>query len=155
MAVVHYVSPFERRGPFQELSRMRDDMTRLFSHVAGAMQGSLSGMSSGVFPPLNVIEEEDKLTVLAEIPGIHSEDLDISVVGNTLTLRGERKPENGSDQVNYHRRERGAGVFRKSVTLPYDINAEAVTAECRNGVLKLVLPKAEHAKPRKITVNAA
>ena len=79
-------------------------------------------------------------------------DIDIAVEGKTLTIRGERKVEN-VDNVNYHRRERRAGKFRKAITLPLEINAEAVGAECRDGVLRLTLPKAEKAKPRKITVN--
>jgi HSP20 family protein len=90
--------------------------------------------------------------VEAEIPGIKAEDLDISVVGRTLTLSGERKPEEAQD-VNYHRRERKWGSFRKALTLPEDVNADAILAECKNGVLKITLPKAENVKPRKITIK--
>jgi HSP20 family protein len=125
-------------------------MDRLLSVFTG---GASSPASSGVFPPLVVTEDVDTIYVEAEIPGIKAEDLDISVVGRTLTLSGERKPEDAQD-VNYHRRERKWGSFRKALTLPEDVNAEAVRAECKDGVLKLVLPKPEHVKPRKISIKS-
>jgi HSP20 family protein len=124
-------------------------MDRLLSVFTG---GASSPESSGVFPPLIVAEDGDAIYVEAEITGIKAEDLDISVVGRTLTLSGERKPEE-TENVCYHRRERKWGSFRKALTLPDDVNPDAIRAECKNGMLKLVLPKAEHVKPRKITIK--
>jgi len=124
-------------------------MDRLLSVFSS---GGPSAAASGVFPPLVVTEAEDMIYVEAEIPGIKAEDLDISVVGRTLTLSGERKPEEAQD-VNYHRRERKWESFRKALTLPEDVNADAILAECKNGVLKITLPKAENVKPRKITIK--
>ena len=135
-------------GALDDFERARRHMDRLLS-VFG---GSPGATASGVFPPLIVAEEGDTIFVEAEIPGIRSEDLDISVVGRTLTLSGERKPEEVTD-ANYHRRERKWGSFRKALTLPEDVNADAIAAECKNGVLKISLPKAEHVKPRKITIK--
>lgn len=136
-------------GALEDFERARRQMDRLLSVFTG---GVSSPASSGVFPPLIVTEDGDTVYIEAEIPGIKVQDLDISVVGRTLTLSGERKPEEAQN-VNYHRRERKWGSFRKALTLPEDVNTEAIHAECKNGVLKLVLPKAEHAKPRKITIK--
>jgi len=134
----------------EDVERARRHMDRLLSVFTG---GDSSPESSGVFPPLIVAEDGDAIYVEAEITGIKAEDLDISVVGRTLTLSGERKPEETQD-VCYHRRERKWGSFRKALNLPDDVNPDAIQAECKNGMLKLVLPKSEHAKPRKITIKS-
>jgi HSP20 family protein len=136
-------------GALDDFERARRQMDRLLSVFSS---GGPSATASGVFPPLVVTEDGNMIYVEAEIPGIRAEDLDISVVGRTLTLSGERKPEEVQD-VNYHRRERKWGSFRKALTLPEDVNADAIGAECKNGVLKITLPKAEHVKPRKITIK--
>ena len=134
----------------EDVERARRHMDRLLSVFTG---GTSSPASSGVFPPLIVSEDGDTIYVEAEITGIKAEDLDISVVGRTLTLSGERKPEE-MQNVCYHRRERKWGSFRKALNLPDDVNPDAIQAECKNGMLKLVLPKSEHAKPRKITIKS-
>jgi len=133
----------------QEMERMKNEMDRIF---AGLMGESRFTAGAGVFPALNVLEGSDNLVVHAELPGVKPEDLEISIEGTTLNLRGERR---GADlgKVSYHRRERAAGRFQRALTLPVEINPEAVEAKCEHGVLKLTLPKAEHAKPRKITVR--
>jgi HSP20 family protein len=133
----------------EEMDRMRRRMDRVLDAFSGG--GGLPAIS-GVFPPIKVREENGTIHVEAEVPGIRAEDIDISVTGRTLTLKGERKPEEASG-ASFHRRERGYGSFHKAVTLPEDVNAEAIEAECKDGVLKIVLPKAEHAKPRKIAVK--
>lgn len=150
MALIRYRGYPEFRNPFQELSKLRAEMDRLFADVMG---GTSFTTTSGVYPALNVTEDADKLYVQAELPGIRPEDIDISVEGNTLTLRGERKPDS-AENVSYHRRERKAGKFHKALTLPYEIDHEGVVAECKNGVLKLTLPKSERAKPKKIAVGS-
>lgn len=149
MAIIRYPNMFGFTRPLEELARMRREMDRLFSQFAG--RGPLA-VDSGVFPAVNVSGDASNIYVQAELPGVKSEDLEISVEGNTLTLRGERKPDTATN-VNYHRRERRAGKFHKAISLPDEINAEAVQATYKDGVLKLVLPKAEHAKPRKIAVK--
>jgi HSP20 family protein len=149
MAVIHFPEFSDSHNPFRELSRVRREMDRLLSDL---VSGAPSAVRSGVFPAVNVSEDINNLYVHAEIPGVKASDLDIAVEGNTLSLRGERKREDVPN-ASYHRRERRAGSFHKAITLPAEINAEAVVAECKHGVLKLVLPKAEHAKPKKITVK--
>lgn len=124
-------------------------MDRLFAGFMG--RAPLGALGSDVFPALKVIEENDKILVLAELPGIRPEDIEISLEGATLTLRGERKREELGN-VSYHRRERVAGKFQRALTLPVEVNPDAVEATCEHGVLKLILPKAEHVKPKKIPV---
>jgi len=135
----------------EDFEKARRHMERLLSNFSE--QGASAPVVSGVFPPIMVREDGDKICIEAEIPGIRAEDIDISVHGRSLTLTGERKPEEAQN-VNYHRRERKWGIFRKAVTLPDDVNTEGIQAECKNGVLKIVLPKAEQAKPRKIEIKS-
>lgn len=149
MAMVRFPHFNHFQGLFQEMERMRSEMIRMLS---GFMGHSPLAVDSGVFPPLNVFEDGDVIRVNAELPGVHPDDLEISVQGNTLLLRGSRRVD-GMDEMNYHRRERVSGEFHKALTLPADINQDAVEARFEHGVLKLVLPKAEHAKPKKIPVR--
>jgi len=148
MAIVRFPNFSYFPSLFQEMERLRSEMDRLFT---GLMERAPLTVDSGVFPALNVIEENGKILVNAELPGVKPEDIEISVEGNTLSLRGERKREDLGN-VSYHRRERTAGKFQRALTLPVEINAEAVEAKCVHGVLKLVLPKAEHARAKKIPV---
>ncbi|MDY0038831.1 MAG: Hsp20/alpha crystallin family protein [Desulforhabdus sp.] len=150
MAIIRYPRFSEFQSPFGEMERLRREMDRLFSDVMGR---GPAAMTSGVFPALNVSEDADKIYIQAELPGFKPEDIDISVEKETLTLRGERKPEQ-VENVSYHRRERRTGKFQKALTLPYAVNADGVDAQFKNGVLKLVLPKAEHMKPKKIAIKS-
>lgn len=146
MAFIRHSNLFGPMSPFQEMTRMRREMDRLFSDLRES--AAFSG-GSGVFPAMNVHEDADRYAVEAEVAGVKPGDIEIAVEGNTLTLRGERKRDS-KENVYYHRRERRAGSFQKAITLPAHINAEAVEAELKDGVLKLVLPKAEYAKPKRI-----
>ncbi|HVN56336.1 MAG TPA: Hsp20/alpha crystallin family protein [Anaerolineaceae bacterium] len=101
--------------------------------------------------PLDISENENEYIVKASLPGVNPDDLDISVNGNTLTIRGEVKPEEEKGG-NFHLRERRYGVFSRSFTLPYTIKADAIEASYDNGVLTLKLPKTETEKSRKIKV---
>jgi HSP20 family protein len=116
---------------------------------------SESGLGAwpGVYPQVNLSEDDDNLYVKAEVPGVESGDIELSVEEDSLILRGERKivlPE----KVNLHRRERTGGVFRRKINLPARIATTKVTAEVKNGVLRVTLPKAPEAKPRAIKVKA-
>lgn len=149
MALVRFPHFNHFQSLFQEMERMRNEMDQMLSSFMGR---SPFAVDSGVFPALNVFEDGDVIRINAELPGVKPDDLEISVQGNTLLLRGSRRVD-GMDSVNYHRRERASGEFRKALTLPADINQDAVEARFEHGVLKLVLPKAEHAKPKKIPVR--
>ena len=139
-------------SPFDELERMRRQMDWLSE---GLTKGPWIGPSAGVFPLMNVTEDKDKYYVRAELPGLKANELDISVTGDTLSISGERKLTVEDEKAQYHRRERDAGKFSRIVSLPAPINTNRVEAHTNDGVLTVVLPKAEEAKPRQIAVKAS
>jgi len=148
MAIIRMDQPLFR-NPWAELERMRREFDSLFRGWGTEFAPGVT-----VFPPLNISEDEHNIYVRAEIPGIKPADLDIAVEGDTLTIKGERKDVSGEEKVSYHRREIERGRFSRAVTLPTKVEPDKVTAEAKNGVLVITLPKAEEVKPRKITVKA-
>jgi HSP20 family protein len=139
------------RTPFSEMEHLRRQMDLLTRSVLGR---PISGaMPSGVFPALNLTEDQNNYYVRAELPGIQSEQLDIKVSERNLTISGERKIPTEGENVKYHRREREAGKFSKVLALPGQINAEQISAKLTHGVLTVTVPKAEAQKPRQITVH--
>jgi len=143
---------WEWRSPFDELERMRRDMDRLMEGLGGTRY---AGGRAGVFPALNVTEDSDNYYLRAELPGMKADELDLSVTGNDLSISGERTIPAENESVKYHRREREAGRFSRMVAMPTQINAAKVSARCVDGVLTVVLPKAEEAKPKKITIKTS
>ncbi|HOT92924.1 MAG TPA: Hsp20/alpha crystallin family protein [Anaerolineae bacterium] len=137
--------------PWNEMERLRREMNRLFSSFP--MFPELR-VAPG-YPAMNVWTNEEGAVVTAELPGIDPEELDISVIENTLTLSGERKPLELKEGEVYHRRERGYGKFTRSFQLPFNVDANNVQAVYEKGVLRINLPRAEADKPRKIAVKAA
>jgi HSP20 family protein len=111
-----------------------------------------SPSAGGSYPPLNIFRKGDGLALVAEVPGINRSDLEIQVKGRTIRLSGSKSvqyPENAS----VHRRERLQGRFDRSITLPIEVDQDGITAECRNGVLILTLPRAERDAPRSIRID--
>jgi HSP20 family protein len=143
-------SLYRRPSAWREMERLRREMNRL---IETGSSGGLRRAPS--FPAMNVWTSEDGLIVTAEIPGVEIGDIEISVMNETLTLSGQRTPDEVGEGVRYHRRERGYGRFTRSLQLPYPVNAENVEATFKNGVLYITLPRAEEDKPRKITVKGA
>jgi len=135
---------------FRELDEARRDMERLFD----SLTGFTGQRSAGVFPAINVSEAADAYYVRAELPGIKTDDLEITMENDTLTLSGERKPANGDEAASYHRREREWGAFRRSFSLPNRVDANGVEARYTDGILTVTLPKAAEARPKQITVQA-
>jgi HSP20 family protein len=133
---------------FREMERIQGQFNRLF-------EGYTAWRSATEFPPLNVWVSEDSAVITAELPGVASEDIDVSVVNNTLTIRGSRQPEQINEDETLHRRERSFGQFSRSIQLPFRVDSERVEAKFKRGILQLTLPRAEQDKPRKITVSAA
>ena len=130
-----------------EMDRMRREMNRMFRAASGAGLSTPEG-----YPAINMWLDGDKVILTAELPGVSSEELDISIEGNTLTLTGERQPEELPEGATYHRRERGCGKFTRVVKLPYQIEADSVEARLVEGILNVALERAEADKPRKIKV---
>jgi HSP20 family protein len=108
---------------------------------------------SGVYPALNVSEDNECLFVRAELPGFDPKDIEISTQDDNLVLKGERKIEQESDNAVYHRRERESGTFQRILSLPAAVNHDKVTASFRNGILTVTLPKAPEAQPRRVKVT--
>ncbi|MFQ5589726.1 MAG: Hsp20/alpha crystallin family protein [Phycisphaerae bacterium] len=136
------------------LSRLRDDMDRLFDRMLlDYPRVQRDWLSSSAFPAVNIWQDATNLYAEAELPGIQMNDVEVSVVGNELTIKGERKPA-ADDNVTYHRRERGTGRFSRVFHLGIDVDTERVEASLRNGVLQVTLPKDERAMPRKIQVKS-
>lgn len=140
-----------QRRPLGELQRMQHDMLRLFDELAGDYPGHVG---TGVFPPLNVSQDDHHYYLRAELPGVTSDDLDVSVVGRTVSIAGRRGDE-AAEGVSYHRRERSTGAFSRSITLPGEVDAERVQAKHVNGLLTVQLEKPQRAKPRQIKVASA
>jgi len=139
-------------NPFEELERMRRQMDWL---SGGLSRGLLRETTSGVFPLMNVTEDKENFYVRAELPGFKADELDISVTGDTLSISGERKLPIEDEKAQYHRKEREAGSFNRIVSLPTQVDTNKVDAACQDGVLTVVLPKAEEAKPKKIAIKAS
>jgi HSP20 family protein len=136
---------------YNGFDEMRRDMFRLFGALA---DHAGTQPSAGVFPAVNVTQDTDSFYVRAELPGVAADDLDISAVHRTLTIKGERKAPD-EEGVSYHRRERAGGVFSRSITLPSEFDAERIDARYKDGLLRLTLPKPERLKPRQITVKTS
>ena len=151
--IVRQVGPWSLGWPaptttFAQMRREMDSLMERLSGVAG------DGSMAGVFPPMNVSEDRDHYYVRALIPGIDAAQLNVSVVNPTLAVSGTRESplEEG---VSYHRKERAAGGFSRSVTLPASIEGTRVAAKYVDGVLTLTLPKSDAAKPRRVTVETS
>ena len=137
-------------SPWRDMDRLQREMNRLFE---GYYPDRTRQAPS--FPAMNVWGSEDGLLITAEVPGVHPEDIDISVVGDTLTLSGNRKPDELNEGARYHRQERGYGSFTRAIQLPFAVSVAKVDASFSNGVLSINLPRAEEDKPRKIMVKSA
>ncbi len=141
-----------RFDPFRDLVRMQDRINRIFGDT---YKGDDDVLSRGDWmPPVDIFENDKHEIVLkADLPGLAREDIDIRVENNLLTIRGERKRVQETKQESYHRVERVYGSFSRSFSLPSTINTEKVAAELRDGVLTIVLPAREEARPRQIQVR--
>ena len=134
--------------PFTSLLGLQDALQAF--RTSGWLQSGPSG--GGSYPPLNIFRKGDDFVLVAEVPGISRSDLEVQVKGRTLRLSGSKTVKYG-EKASLHRRERLAGRFDRSVTLPVEIEAEAVRAECHDGILVLSLPRAERDKPRSIKIG--
>lgn len=136
---------------FGAMDLLRSRMNRVFPDFNRLYEGSY-GMVARNFPPTNLYDIGDHLEIKAEVPGLDKDDLNIKIQGNYLEISGTRKSD-APEGYQAHRVERGTASFSRSFTLPSDIDGEKVEAKLENGILTLVLPKAEAAKPRKITIS--
>ena len=135
---------------FSEFDRLRREMDDLYGALSG---GTLPMPSAGVFPLLNLTEDTKNYYIRAELPGIKSNELDIQVTGEGISISGERNIPREGENAKYHRREREAGKFSRLINFPGQVDVEKVEAAMENGVLKVTVPKSEASIPRQITVK--
>ncbi|HAF61605.1 MAG TPA: hypothetical protein DCK95_04695 [Anaerolineaceae bacterium] len=140
-----------RSDPFLDIVSARDTMDRMLDNYLG--HSALSFEGYGILD-LDMYQTNDEVVIEASIPGVKPDDINISVAGEVLTIKGEIKQEKESENVDYHIKERRFGSFSRSISLPVQVVAEKANAEFKNGILKLTLPKAEEIKPKTITVKA-
>ena len=138
------------RSPLDELKRLRHQMEQLYGSTLSPYQPA----RAGVFPLINLTEDKDKYFIRAELPGVKGDELDIQIKENSLAISGERKIAAEEEGARYHRREREAGTFSRMIGIPGDINPDNVDAKLENGILTVVVSKAEAAKPKQIAVKS-
>lgn len=140
-------------APWPELMDLRREFERLFDQLWRDVWGTVEGGTAELYPPINLSQDADHYYVRAELPGIDPQQLELLVDGRTLTIAGHRDTTAGLEQVSWHRRERPSGAFRRSIALPGDVDQSRVEASYRNGILTVVLPKAEAVRGRRIQVQ--
>lgn len=138
----------QRWDPFRELQR---EMGRLFDSI----DPFTSARSVRSYPPINVYDAGDRYILSAQLPGLSPEDVELTMAGDTLTLRGERKKNEGIKEDNFRRQERPVGRWSRTITLPDRVDSSQVSASFSRGILTVTIPKAEGAKPRQIAVTAS
>jgi HSP20 family protein len=150
------IQGFSRPGwgdPWQAFEDMRRELGSVLEDWG--VRGS-RGARGGVFPPVNLYETDREYVVTAELPGLQSREIEVSLEGQRLTLRGERRIEvPAGEGSSVHRRERQAGVFHRAVALPQPVDGEKVEASYRHGVLVVRVPKPAREQPRRIAVRAS
>jgi HSP20 family protein len=142
-----------RYDPFRDLRNLQEEVNRLFTGNAGRTFDD-EGIARGSWSPsVDIYENKEQIVLEAELPGMNREDFDLTVENNVITLRGERRFEKKEDTDNYHRVERAYGSFTRSFTLPNTVSGEGASADYRNGVLRVTLPKREETKARRLEVK--
>jgi len=141
---------FQDLDPVRHLLTVQQELERFQRNPSF----SLGPSGYGAFPAVNIFDEHEGTVVIAELPGVELEALNVAGQGNTLTISGERRRETPADSVGYHRRERPFGEFSRSIQLPDNLDLAKATASCTAGLLTIRIPKAETAKPRQITVQS-
>ena len=139
-----YRGVIHRTDPWNEMDRLRSEVNHVFE--------SYPGFSSRTYPYINVWTNQEKMIVSTELPGYKRENISISIKGNELTIAGEREIPELKENDYCHRQERIHGNFERTIQLPFVVNEKKVTANFKNGVLKITLPRAEEDKPKKIEI---
>jgi HSP20 family protein len=139
-----------RWEPMREMMTLREAMDRLFDD---AFTRPISVNSLGA-PAIDLYQTDDDVVVKAALPGLKTEDVQISITGDVLTLKGEFKQDKEIKEATYHIKEQRYGSFERNIMLPADVQSDKTKAEFENGILTVTLPKAEQVKPRTITIKA-
>jgi HSP20 family protein len=142
-----------RWDPYRELTSFADRFNRTFG--APVSRERDEEMSLGAWmPPVDISEDQDKIRLTTELPGVREDQVTIQMEGGVLTIRGERKFEDEKQGRNFHRVERSYGQFVRSFTLPNDVDREKIRATFSDGILEIEIPKREDARPRQIKISS-
>jgi HSP20 family protein len=142
-----------RWDPFRELSSIQNELNRLFGRTYG-VEGGEELRAAAWVPPVDVTETQDRFVITTELPGLRSDDVEISMENSVLRIQGERRFYEQKREDDFHRIERRFGAFARSITLPSTADPDGIQASFEAGVLTIEVPKKEEAKPRKIQVKA-
>ena len=142
------MSTMQRWNPARDFARLQDDLSRLFD--LGLARNT---ESYGWTPAVDVFEDTEGVTFKFDLPEVDAKDVDVRLEDGVLTVRGQRKLEREDKREGYHRIERSYGVFARSFTLPATLDSEKVSAEQKNGVLRIFVPKRAEAKPKSVSVK--
>jgi HSP20 family protein len=146
-------STLRRYDPFRNVATLQDEIDRAFRSALGSDSGTAT--AGAWSPALDVEESQDAFTLHVELPGVASDDVDVSLEENVLTIQGERRFYDESEADGFRRIERHFGRFHRSIRLPDRVDPDAVKATAKDGLLTIVVPKAEEAKPRRIAIESA
>lgn len=141
-----------RWDPFRDLNILQDRMNRLFDDAGRGWRADEPVSAATWSPAVDIFESEGEIVVKAELPGMEKKDIMLNLENNVLTLKGERRFEKETKEENYHRVERSYGGFSRAFTIPTMVDEEKIRADYKDGVLKIVLPKKEQAKPKQIRI---
>jgi HSP20 family protein len=136
------------------MSALQHRLNHMFNEPFLRGAGETEDLSMGTwYPAVDMFDDDDKIVIKAELPGLDKKDISVDIENRVLTLSGERNYDNEVKKENYYRRERATGRFKRSFHLPADIDADQIKADFKDGVLKVEIPKPEEQKPKQITVH--
>ena len=144
-----------RWRPFEDVGDLQKEMNQTFERFLGHGLPGSSDQAYSFSPAMNIAESENELIVTAELPGLESKDLDIAVQNDVLTIKGEKRHQTEDKGETWHRIESSYGTFSRSFQLPNEVDVDKVSADFKNGVLRVTLPKSAQAKRREISVSSS
>jgi HSP20 family protein len=145
MALVRY-------RPLRDMATLHDEMNRVFDNLL--MRPATGVGAENWYPAADVRETENDYVVRTELPGVSKDDVKINLINNTLIIRGEKKQETEDQKGNWHHVERSYGMFERTFALPSAVSSDRIKARFRDGVLEVIVPKAEEARPREINIES-
>ena len=141
-----------RWDPFRDLNMLQDRMNRMFDDAGRTWRSDEPAATTTWSPAVDIFETEGEIVVKAELPGMERNDIGVNLEKNVLTVKGERRFTKETKDDNYHRIERSYGTFSRAFSIPTTVDEEKIRADYKDGVLKIVLPKKEQAKPKQIRI---
>ena len=139
------------QDPWADFKSLQDEINDLFN--IDRFPAATGLFDRNVSPAIDVIEGENDFTVACELPGLAQDDIDVSIASNVLTIRGEKKNEKEEKREKYYKKETWSGSFQRTLSLPSIVDSSKIEAKLQDGILTVILPKKEEAKPKQITVN--